>query len=602
MSSKKSILVRWIAAGCLLLSVTLGNTARGDERVTSDRRLPKETYVYVSISNAPEFGRQLSKTSIGQLLRDKALVDFWKEAQEKLAEKQKDFEKVLGAQLTELPQIAQGEVSLAICKSDSNGMALVAFLHHGEKPELLDKLLEKAEKALAEKGVKRSEQEISDTKVVTYKKASAEGEKDKPKDDDDDAPAKKDSQPELSYFQKDGLLVVGTELDVLKQVLGRWDGQHEETLGKQEVFRYIVDHCRGEQQTEPSAFVWYVDPVGAFSALSTSKQSNPQLMMAAGFVPALGLNKFRGWGGAIDFPGSEFDIVSRSILYLDQPPTALINLFQFQAEAQAPPKWVRSDVAGYAAFNWDLKKGLAGLESVVDGIRGPNTVSKFFDKLAEEPDGPKVHPRKDFLDHFTGHFHLITHAPQGTDVKALENRLVVAFELTDPGAVKATITKIVALGGPKVKTREFGGETLYEISGLPGGKGETPATPGLVVAEGHLMFSTDITLLEQVLRSNSNQEPLAEAAAYKSISRKFPEKTTGINYSRQDAQIRAIYEMARSGVLKSELQKKTGIDFSKLPDFAVLQKYFTPSGGYSIPDEHGLKSISFSLPASAEEK
>ena len=26
-------------------------------------------------------------------------------------------------------------------------MALVAFLHHGEKPELLDKLLEKAEKA-----------------------------------------------------------------------------------------------------------------------------------------------------------------------------------------------------------------------------------------------------------------------------------------------------------------------------------------------------------------------------------------------------------------------------------------------------------------------
>src|SRR5689334_14591021 len=137
MSSKNYNLLRSIATSCLLLSLSLGSFARGDERVSSDRRLPKDTYVYVSVSNAPEFAKQLQKTSIGKLLQDKALVDFWKEAQEKLAEKQKDFEKVLGAQLTDLPQIAQGEVSMAFCKSDANGLAVVAFLHHGEKPELL---------------------------------------------------------------------------------------------------------------------------------------------------------------------------------------------------------------------------------------------------------------------------------------------------------------------------------------------------------------------------------------------------------------------------------------------------------------------------------
>jgi hypothetical protein len=42
-------------------------------------------------------------------------------------------------------------------------------------------------------------------------------------------------------------------------------------------------------------------------------------------------------------------------------------------------------------------------------------------------------------------------------------------------------------------------------------------------------------------------------------------------------------------------QTDLGIDFSKLPKFEDIQKYFTPGGSYMTSDDRGLFIVSFTL-------
>ena len=122
---------------------------------------------------------------------------------------------------------------------------------------------------------------------------------------------------------------------------------------------------------------------------------------------------------------------------------------------------------------------------------------------------------------------------------------------------------------------------------------------GLTVANQKLMFSTDVTLIEKVLRGDKDVKPLAQSAAYKRIAALFPAKTLWTAFQRQEETIKAAYNTARDGELPAmpgELQDLIDqIDFSTLPPFESMRKYFPASGSYMVPDKNGAFSESFSL-------
>jgi hypothetical protein len=53
--------------------------------------------------------------------------------------------------------------------------------------------------------------------------------------------------------------------------------------------------------------------------------------------------------------------------------------------------------------------------------------------------------------------------------------------------------------------------------------------------------------------------------------------------------------MAKSGNLPGDVSEDVRELVEKLPDFEVLKKYLRASGGYTVPDEHGALSVSFTL-------
>jgi hypothetical protein len=577
------LLAAWLAV------LALGRAAFADEAVSSERRLPKNVLAYVSLRNITDFKAQWARSLFGQLERDEALVEFRAEIEKQFAESSRQLEDQLGLSLAELLSIPHGEISAAAVVGQGGKISAVVFLDFGEREEAIQKLLVKASDAFENDGAKRNEEEIEDTKVIVFQKAADEGDQ--------------KLQDSAAYFLKDSFLVLGTDQAVLKNVLTRWDGKHDRVLAENDVYRYIVDKCRDENADALPQLVWFVDPVAIVqTAVSNPQQGFAQMAMVAGVIPALGFDKFRGLGGTFDLAHGDYDMVSRTLVYLDRPAKGVVNLVQFDPAAQAPPKWLSSEWMGFTSINWNIAKAYTAAEGLYDMFESPGAMAQTIQSLADNDHFGGIHLKKDVLDQLTGVVHYVRD-DSGEKAGSTEGFLFAA-ELKNVNAFRATLARLARLPGLKIEEREFQGETLYELSmGAAGGDEEEdagdakpPARFGIAVAEKHLMVASDVRLVERVLRGVGDRETLADSAPFKRVARRFPDQTSMVSFSRQDVQFKQIYELlqaGRAGMLADS--PLATFDFSKLPDLDSLKKYMPASGGYMERDERGLKFTTFSL-------
>jgi hypothetical protein len=458
------------------------------------------------------------------------------------------------------------------------------FLDFGDRQEAVQKLIDKAVESLDE-NKKRTEEEVDDTKIIAYQTEDEEGGK-KP-------------HAAAAYFIKDSILVIGSHVAALKEVLTRWDGKHERTLADNDTYRYILDKCRDESSDARPQMVWFLDLVALVqSVVASQPQLPPQAAMAMGVIPMIGLDKFKGLGGTLDMARGEFDTVSRSLIVLDRANQGIVNLFQFDSAAQTPPKWLASDWSGYMAINWNAGKAYTAVEVLVDMFQGPGTLANLLQNLADNPGAGGIHAKKDVLDQITGVLH-IAQDDGASGGKSAAEGFLFGIQIKNAAAARATLSKIAAVPGIKINEREFQGETLYEVEGAAGDD-DDGGVPGFAVTEGHVMIATDVRLLERVLRGVGDRETLADSAAYKRIARKFPARTCSIGYNRQDTQVKAAVDALKSGQLNALTGGTEFFDFSKLPDFEMLKKFMPPTGSFMEQDARGLKITSFSLRSESE--
>lgn len=553
-----------------------------DDPIPCERRLPREVVAYVSFRNVAELKAQFGQTLTGQLVQDESLSEFRAALDNQIAELSKTVEEYVGLSVSQLLEIPHGEVCAALAIQTDGKPAAVLLLDFGEKVDAVNKMLEKLGEDAKDKQLERSEEEFEDTKFIVYRRAGEE--------------ENKGPQDAVAYFLKDTFLVVGNGPTPLKSVLNRWDGKHENTLSENTVFHYLVQNTRDEQQTAGPLLTWFVDPIGLFkAALSANPKAAPQAGMALTMLPFLGVDRFKGIGGSFDMARGDYDMVSRTLVYFDPPVKGILRMFQFDPEGQAPPKWVTDQSSSYFAINWNIAKAYGAAESLVDSFQGAGAFSRFIQQLADNEQSGGVHIKKDLIDQLTGKAHVIGES-SGSDDEDSEKYLVAA-DLSNVAGTKATLRKLVQIPGVQIKEREFQGETIYEI-GTDEGEDATPM--GIVVAENHLMFATDVKLLERVLRGTEGRETLAESASYKRIAKRFPEKTASIGYTREDNSVQSLLAFLKSPGASSIFGSDAADLVSKVPSLDSLRKYMSSSGSYMQPDERGLKIISFSLKKDAE--
>ncbi len=443
------------------------------------------------------------------------------------------------------------------------------MVDYGDNKETIEKLLKKLHDGLDGDIAEHSTEDIKDIKVHVYTF----------KENTDDNPFKN-----LVYFNDESYLVFSTEIDAIKEVLDRWDGDSTDTLANNDIYKYVLERCK-EDSNEPSA-VWFLSPIGLIQAgIGMAQSVAPQAAFAGAFLPVLGIDKLKGWGGAGYTSTGEFNTITKSFVYVDQPTTGVLNAFQFPATDLAPPKWVPADVSMYVGGNWNIAQAYQAIEGLVDSFNGRGFTAKLLDQAANSEGGPGIHPKKDVLDLLDGKYHLIQSVVAEGDDDEPNAKFLLALDVKDAAKMKNTLAKVSKSEGAQVETREFNGETIFEIEA---GQNQILS---LCVSGGHFVLTNDTAALEGMLRSESPSS-LTQTAGYRKIAKHFPAKVSMISYSNADAQLKSVYQMLKNADNVDFLE---GIDLQKLPPFEVIQKYLRPSGSYTVPDKKGALTVGFQL-------
>ncbi|MFN0054551.1 MAG: hypothetical protein ACKV0T_20440 [Planctomycetales bacterium] len=555
---------------------------RAAETVPGERRLPRDVVMYVSFRNVADLRAQWPKTLMGQMYQDEALADVRRDFADELAKFSDRVRSQVGMGLEDLSNIPQGEAIAALAMQSDGKPAAVLLLDFGTQEEQVRQLLGRLEEDAGNSDLKRREEEFEETRIVTYFRES----------DDANAPPR----DVAAYFVKETYLAAGSSAAILKSVLNRWDGKQDNILAENPVYRYVTDKCREGSGESGPLVAWYLDPVGIIRA-AMSMQPQGQGGMGMGMflpmLPLIGADKFKGWGGSYDMAQGEFDTVSQMMVYIEPPVRGVPAIFQFDSAAQSPPKWVTAEASSYFTINWNLAKAYQATESLVDSLQGRGALSRLIEQLAASGQAGPLHLKKDMIDLLSGTVHVISE--WSDDATDDDEKFLVAAEVKNVAAAKASLRKLSQVPGVEIKEREFNGEALYEIVADDGLAEEGDTTMALSIAENQLVFASDVRLLERLLRGAEGRELLSESPVYRRVAQKFPEKTASIGYSRQDTTLRTLFAALKSS--GNPLMGNSGLEglADKLPSYESLKKYMPAGGSYMQPDERGFKILSFSL-------
>ena len=554
-----------------------------DTKTLSQQILPKDTYFFMSMPSVEGMKEAFLESSAGQLWADPGLDEFKTEVETAFgAEMNEGFahvQEVLGLTVEELLAIPTGEVALAFSKAPPNKMGAILFFDFGDHESQVQGLLEKAMGALSNiPDLEAANIEHDGTELTMYSVKN-------------DVAKQTPLAKEFGWFLKDERLVISNSSALLKLTLDNWDGTSEKNLAANEVFAYIMEKC----ETEPgsSMMTTYVDPVGLFTQLvqtGSLGEAGLGAGIAIGFFPTLGLNQLKGIGSVGEMGGEEYEGISRSFVYCEQPPQAAMQLFQLDTVDPMPPAWIKDGTSAWMATTWKVDEAYLAVESMVDMFQGPGALEGMVEKIASQ--GPQIHIKHDLIDQFDGKLNMVM-APAGRESAAASDDILIAIGVKDNEKFAEMLTRIVAQPGFPGETRELEGATIYEISP---GNGQTIA---FTVANNQLLIGVGGAQLEQAVRNDDDLRPLSESEDFKAVAEHFEEGALAVTFTRPAEQYRRLYDMLRDGLAADSFpgmdEMFSKIDFSKLPPFEVVEKYLAPAGGYWIGDENGVMINTFSL-------
>lgn len=563
------------AFAVLLLTLTTAGPGRtvsaqatdaAEPAVAADQRLPENVYLYFGVPNVTETQARFKETGYGRLWRDESFAEFRKDLETSLKELSGNVEATTGFNVDELLSIPDRGLSVAVVKGSRQVPAVVAFIDFGGKRKLVDAILEKATQRIAERAGERKVVQHNGTSLVVY-------------------PLRGEANSDVAFFIKDSTLVVGSDAETLKAVLDRWDGKHDETFARTEIYSYIKKRTKTNGRTP--ALTWYVDPLGLINAALSSPQAPPEARMATTMLSFIGVGNFKATGGSMDWNVGEYDSLSRTVMYVQQSPTSALNLFQFPETNLAPSDWVRDNAINYQSFNWDVDKAYAAAASLYGLVtfRGQEALDEDVAKWSEQE--PNIHLKKDVLDLLTGRVQIVSDYADPKDPATARSYAAVGVnDEKKAAAVLARVAKHPMFPGEATQYKQH---TLYEVDlgGLGGVGVQGAAAFSFTVARGGLFLSSSSALLKDVVDGKFTGKPLKEDPVFQRVVAKFPDKTSMMTFERGNA----IYDQLRAGALGVLIT----VDFSKMPEFEKVQQFLLPSGSYTIPDEKGVYSESMTL-------
>ncbi len=580
------------------------NTARA-ERAASSLLLPKETMAYIRLAHVPEFAARFKETGFGRMLNDPQMKPLVDNLYGQAVAEVDQFKEKIGLSLTELLEIPQGEIALAIVPAGAEQQpAVVLVVDTAHNTANAKKFLEMLEKQI-DGNVNRSEEQIEGQTVVIFNMGV-----------------------EVCLFEREGTYVLCTSKNVVPDLIKNWKGREKDTLNDNPRYAAVMSTCRAKD-SEPQ-FVWYAEPIELVKAYTVGNFS-AQLALAT--LPALGLDGLKAVGGSIALGVGEFDFIGHAHLLLDNPRAGVIEVLQLAEGDLKPQPWVPADASSYMTLYWDFMASFNQLEKLIDSFQTPGTVADIIKSNAS--DKLEVDVINEVLPLLAGRVTLISRMPNRNQGLAVSGEIgegnaevkfqigrgpdqLLAFEVKDLKKAQAILDRILAKPefGDKVVKKSWAGHDYYmgkprERFDAEGNPRQPNAQPCFALAHDCILVSDQIALMQSVLGSREEKDSLGAALDFKLMSSKILRHSGDgrvgmISFNRPDEGLRYLWDVAveeqnRGRLAKAAENNKffssldSALKEHPLPPFSVVEKYFSPTGAILTNEETGFHYLTFTL-------
>ncbi len=578
----------------LALWIALVPAAMAQERPPADHLLPRSTLVMISVTDVPELIEKFDNTSIGRMSQDPKMKPLMSDLYMSIRGAITEFEDTVGLSLTELLKIPQGEITFALVPDEeSNELIPVLLIDVGKQLPKAKKLVEFGVGEIEKTGVKKLEETVSGTKIITY--AITQGDP-------------------LSYFEKDATYGISNRPDVLKQILEIWNGDEGKTLSENKSYAAIMQRCGGTEDERPQVIA-FVDPIGIMHQTSRG-DLGAQLTLA--MLPPLGVDGIKGVGASVIFDTAQFESILHLHLLLDAPRSGVLKMIAFEPGDMTPERWVPRDAATYMTVHWDVETTYKELTKVYDSFRGDGAWAVMVQRAFDEVD---VNFEEELLPTLDGRLTYVSWFDR--PVTQFSQNHLVAVKLDDTKVAQKILDNVVErfLDGEDGAGREtFGGRVFYQQQRPPRNEDDDrppePA-PCVGILDGYLILTSNAPIYKRAISTMSGTSgSLADELDFKLIASKIKRQPGGgrpamISFSRPEETMRFLYDLVHADRTRDGLRRgaennpflksiNEALEKNPMPPFSVLKRYLAPTGAMVVDDKTGLHLMQFTLRRKAD--
>lgn len=463
------------------------------------------------------------------------------------------------------------------------------------------------------------------------------------------------------YCLTGNLLVVADNLDVLRGILKRREGDSKDSLSDNKAFRIVMERCKSDHgEADPPQMRWYLSPL---AYAETQRAATPAHLRRRGksIVEVMrnqGIGAVQGIGGLADFSSEGFEMVHRTSVYAPKPYiNSMKMLVMPNRDDFTPQDWVPRDIATYTTLYFDILNAFDNFGPLFDELVGQGAKGAWMetiDGLKRDPHGPQVDLREDLVKFFGERVSMLT--DYQLPITTTSERLLFAIEIKDGEAVAKALKKLLK-DDPTVRRREKAGHIIWEIVGEKAEPPKmefefgdlppvAPARPpkmrnqwddeeeeednpkrllphaAITVCNGHLFVASHMDFLLKIIAPEKEPDLLKDDVDYRLVAAEIdklePKQKCFRFFSRTDEEYRPTYELIRQNkmpegetmlarmlnVLFGEGKKGTTraqkIDGSELPEYQVVRRYLGPAGMQVSSEKDGWFLKGFTLSKETE--
>ena len=599
---------------CLLICFVVVLTCRA-ATPPPDKLLAGDTLAVLTVPDYAKAKATSSQWPFQQLWADPAMKPF----ADKFVTKFKSdllapLEREFGLKLSDYTGLAQGQLTLAITQSSGEGKAdqtpgFLLLLDTKDKSEALKTNISNLKKKWIDSGKQIKTDKIRDVEFTTLLFSSEDLSKTVEKafldpnagNETLEAPKPKKTAKKLEWQvgQSDSLLILGSSAKDIEKVLIRQAGGAVPSLAEDASFAATYS----AQFRDALSYGWInikaiVDLLMKQSGgPDAGPDQNSMMPKPDKIVKALGLDGLR----SLSFNVKDSSDGCQVNMQISAPENNRRGLLKIIADSKdsSPPPFVPADAVKFTRWRLDLQKTWATIENMLGEIspQAAVGVKAMIDYAGKDKD-PNFDLRKNLIANLGDDLITYQKTPRKQTLTDLGSPPTL-FLISSPKAEQLA-GAIKALGSflpqqAKMKEREFLGRTVYTM-GMPGGggkgRGKESTTLSYAASGGYVAMSTDAATLEEFLRGN-NSKSLRDTPGLADAAQKVGGLGTGLfSFSNDNEVMRATLEIlkkesgslanllgsspfaARLGMDEGDKKFKEWVDFSLLPSFDKISKYF----------------------------